>query len=74
VATKAPVAAEILYIRLMNETTMHCPDQEAFELAHKLHDRLRYLKGGSDDDQDLVSLLDCFVQDERIRRAERGLF
>ena len=47
--------------------TMHCPDQETFELACKLHDKLRYLRGGSDDDQDLVSLLDCLIQDERIR-------
>lgn len=50
---------------------MKCPDQETFELALKLHDKLRYLKGGNEDDVDLVSLLDCLIQDERIRLQDQ---
>ncbi len=46
---------------------MRCPDRETFELAIKLHDKLRYIQDGSEDDQDLVALLDCLIQDERIR-------
>ena len=33
----------------------------------KLHNKLRYLSGGDENDQDLVSLLDCLIQDERMR-------
>ena len=46
---------------------MNCPDTETFELAMKLHNKLRYLSGGNENDQDLVSLLDCLIQDEQIR-------
>jgi hypothetical protein len=42
---------------------MNCPDNETFELAIKLHNKLRYLSGGNENDQDLVSLLDCLIQD-----------
>jgi hypothetical protein len=52
-------------------TTMYCPDQETFELAIKLHDKLRYNMNGTDDDIDLVSLLDCLIQDERTRLWEQ---
>jgi hypothetical protein len=45
---------------------MNCPDNETFELAIKLHNKLRYLTGGNEDDQDLVALLDCLIQDQRI--------
>jgi hypothetical protein len=44
---------------------MNCPDDETFKLAIKLHNKLRYLSGGNENDQDLVSLLDCFIQDQR---------
>jgi len=50
---------------------MNCPDTETFELAMKLHNKLRYLSGGDENDQDLVSLLDCLIQDERIRLWEQ---
>jgi hypothetical protein len=46
---------------------MNCPDIECYELAMKLHNKLRYLSGGNEDDQDLVSLLDCLIQEERMR-------
>ena len=46
---------------------MNCPDLECYELAMKLHNKLRYLSGGDENDQDLVSLLDCLIQDERMR-------
>jgi hypothetical protein len=46
---------------------MNCPDTETFELAERLHNKLRYLSGGNEDDQDLVSLLDCLIQEERMR-------
>jgi hypothetical protein len=46
---------------------MYCPDRETYELAVQLHDKLRYQMGGTDDDQDLVALLDCLIQDERQR-------
>ena len=45
---------------------MNCPDDETFKLAIKLHEKLRYLSGGNENDQDLVSLLDCLIQDQRI--------
>jgi hypothetical protein len=45
---------------------MNCPDTECYELAMKLHNKLRYLSG-DENDQDLVSLLDCLIQDERMR-------
>ena len=45
---------------------MNCPDNETFELAIKLHNKLRYLSGGNENDQNLVSLLDCLIQDQRI--------
>lgn len=48
---------------------MICPDKETFELAIALHDKLRYLKGTSDDQQDLVGLLDDFIQFERMKLA-----
>ena len=44
---------------------MNCPDDETFNLAIKLHNKLRYLSGGNENDQDLVSLLDCLIQDQR---------
>jgi hypothetical protein len=44
---------------------MNCPDDETFKLAIKLHNKLRYLSGGNENDQDLVSLLDCLIQDQR---------
>ena len=50
---------------------MNCPDTETFELAMKLHNKLRYLSGGNENDQDLVSLLDCLIQDERLRLWEQ---
>ena len=46
---------------------MNCPDIECYELAIKLHNKLRYLSGGNENDQDLVSLLDCLIQEERLR-------
>ena len=46
---------------------MNCPDIECYELAMKLHNKLRNLSGGNENDQDLVSLLDCLIQDERMR-------
>ena len=50
---------------------MNCPDIECYELAMKLHNKLRYLSGCNENDQDLVSLLDCLIQDERIRLWEQ---
>ena len=50
---------------------MNCPDIECYELAIKLHNKLRYLSGGDENDQDLVSLLDCLIQDERLRLWEQ---
>jgi hypothetical protein len=50
---------------------MNCPDLECYELAMKLHEKLRYLLGGDENDQDLVSLLDCLIQDERMRLWEQ---
>jgi len=47
---------------------MNCPDDETFKLAIKLHNKLRYLSGGNENDQDLVSLLDCLIQDQRIMK------
>ena len=46
---------------------MNCPDTETFQLAERLHNKLRYLSGGNENDQDLVSLLDCLIQEERMR-------
>jgi hypothetical protein len=48
---------------------MICPDQETLELAIALHEKLRYLHGTDEDQQDLVALLDCFIQDERTRHS-----
>lgn len=45
---------------------MNCPDTETFELAERLHNKLRYLSGGNKNDQDLVSLLDCLIHEERM--------
>ena len=50
---------------------MNCPDIECYELAMKLHNKLRCLSGGNENDQDLVSLLDCLIQDERLRLWEQ---
>jgi hypothetical protein len=47
---------------------MNCPDSETFQLAIQLHQKLRYMSNTSTDQQDLVALLDCFIQDERIRQ------
>jgi hypothetical protein len=52
-------------------TTMYCPDQETFELAIQLHEKLRYNMNGTEDDCDLVALLDCLIQDERTRLWEQ---
>jgi hypothetical protein len=49
----------------MADLKMNCPDDETFNLAIKLHNKLRYLSGGNENDQDLVSLLDCLIQDQR---------
>ena len=46
---------------------MNCPDYETLELAMRLYKKLRYVSGGNENDQDLVSLLDCLIQDEQIR-------
>jgi len=54
----------------MVDLKMNCPDNETFELAIKLHNKLRYLTGGNEDDQDLVALLDCLIQDQRINIAQ----
>jgi len=50
----------------MEQIEMNCPDDETLNLAIKLHNKLRYLSGGNENDQDLVSLLDCLIQDQRI--------
>ena len=52
---------------------MNCPDDETFKLAIKLHNKLRYLSGGNENDQDLVSLLDCLIQDQRINLANQSI-
>ena len=55
----------VLFLTFMVDLKMNCPDNETFELAVKLHNKLRYLTGGNEDDQDLVALLDCLIQDQR---------
>ncbi len=61
----------------MNKQTctdeMNCPDDETFNLAIKLHNKLRYLSGGNENDQDLVSLLDCLIQDQRTNLANQSI-
>jgi ABC-type uncharacterized transport system ATPase component len=51
---------------------MNCPDTETFQLAERLHNKLRYLSGGNENDQDLVSLLDCFIHEERMVLLEEA--
>jgi hypothetical protein len=46
---------------------MNCPDTETFELAMKLHNKLHNLPKGNDNDNYLVFLLDCLIQEERMR-------
>lgn len=52
---------------------MTCPDTETFQLAIQLHEKLRYLRETSEDQQDLVGLLDDFIQEERIRIFNQGM-
>jgi ABC-type uncharacterized transport system ATPase component len=51
---------------------MNCPDTETFQLAERLHNKLRYLSGGNENDQDLVSLLDCLIHEERMVLLEEA--
>jgi ABC-type uncharacterized transport system ATPase component len=51
---------------------MNCPDTETFQLAERLHNKLRYLSGGDENDQDLVALLDCLIHEERMVLLEEA--
>jgi hypothetical protein len=48
--------------------TIRCPDPETYDLAVRLFEKLRFETNLTDDEVDLVSLLDCLIQDERGRR------
>ena len=50
------------------EPTIRCPDPETYDLAVRLFEKLRFETNLTDDEVDLVSLLDCLIQDERGRR------
>ena len=50
------------------EPTIRCPDPETYDLAVLLFEKLRFETNLTDDEVDLVSLLDCLIQDERGRR------
>jgi hypothetical protein len=50
------------------EPTIRCPDTETYDLAVRLFEKLRFETNLTDDEVDLVSLLDCLIQDERGRR------
>jgi len=46
---------------------MNCPDLECYELAMKLHHKLHNHSDNSDNDNYLVFLLNCLIQEERMR-------
>ena len=50
---------------------MNCPDIECYELAMKLHNKLRYHSESSENDNYLVFLLDCLIQEERMRLSKQ---
>ena len=46
---------------------MNCPDLECYELAMKLHHKLLSASGGNMNNNNLVFLLNCLIQDEQTR-------
>jgi len=46
---------------------MNCPDLECYELAMKLYQKLCNHSDNSENDNYLVFLLNCLIQEERMR-------
>jgi hypothetical protein len=47
--------------------TVHCPDLECYELAMKLHQKLNCVAESNENDNHLIYLLNCLIQNEQAR-------